>query len=111
MNNWKAVVLVTAAVLLFCGAPVKADDPPVVLTFEGIGDDVAIGNFYNGGAGGSLLQRQGRRSRIRQRDPWFGNSGGHGSDHADTGACNIAPCGSGFDRIDVAAQETGIDQN
>jgi hypothetical protein len=54
MNNWKVVILVTAVVLLFCGAPVKADDPPVVLTFEGIGDDVAIGNFYNGGAGGSL---------------------------------------------------------
>ena len=27
---------------------------PIVLTFEGLGDNQAIGNYYNGGAGGNL---------------------------------------------------------
>jgi PEP-CTERM motif len=52
MNKWRVVVFVVA-VLLLCGAQAKADST-IVLTFEGIGDLVPIGNYYNGGAGGSL---------------------------------------------------------
>jgi hypothetical protein len=51
MKNWKLAVFSLAATLL-CGVPAKAD--PVVLTFEGVGNLNAIGDFYNGGAGGNL---------------------------------------------------------
>src|SRR5882762_2188141 len=51
MNKWKLVVLVIAVVLA-TGSQAKADE--VVLTFEGLGNQVPIGNFYNGGGGGSL---------------------------------------------------------
>jgi hypothetical protein len=53
MSKWKTIFL-TAAVLM-CGAqPAKADSTPVLLTFEGAGNFVTVGNFYNGGAGGNL---------------------------------------------------------
>jgi len=51
MNKWKLVVLIIAVVLA-TGSQAKADE--VVLTFEGLGNQVPIGNFYNGGGGGSL---------------------------------------------------------
>lgn len=43
--------LACATVLLLAGTARAA---PVVLTFEGIGNGVAVGNYYNGGAGGAL---------------------------------------------------------
>jgi hypothetical protein len=53
MSKWKTIFL-TAAVLMFGTQPAKADSTPVLLTFEGAGNFVTVGNFYNGGAGGSL---------------------------------------------------------
>jgi len=53
MSKWKMIVL--AGTVLMFGAPeAKADSTPVVLTFEGVGNFVTVGNFYNGGTGGSL---------------------------------------------------------
>jgi hypothetical protein len=51
-NNWK-YILVLIAFMVLCTSQAKADSP-IVLTFEGIPDETAIGNYYNGGAGGSL---------------------------------------------------------
>ena len=51
IRTWKVVVL-AVLVLLIYGPEAKADT--VVLTFEGLGDNDFIGNFYNGGAGGSF---------------------------------------------------------
>lgn len=51
-KNWKYLV-VFLALLAFGASQVKADSP-IVLTFEGVGDYVPIGNYYNGGAGGNL---------------------------------------------------------
>jgi len=53
MSKWKTLFL-AAAVLVFGAHQAKADSTPVVLTFEGVGNFVTVGNFYNGGAGGSL---------------------------------------------------------
>ena len=50
MNRIKFVALLLAFLAL-CAVQAKADGTPIVLTFEGIGDEVAIGNYYNGGAG------------------------------------------------------------
>jgi len=50
-KNWK--YLVVFSLLALCASQVRADSP-VVLTFEGIPDETAIGNYYNGGAGGNL---------------------------------------------------------
>jgi hypothetical protein len=53
MSKWKVIFLV-GVVLMICVQQAKADTSPVVLTFEGVGDLVPVGNFYNGGAGGNL---------------------------------------------------------
>jgi PEP-CTERM motif len=53
MSKWKMIFL--AGAVLICGAhKAKADSAPVVLTFEGVGNFVTVGNFYNGGGGGNL---------------------------------------------------------
>jgi hypothetical protein len=54
MSKWKTICLAAAAVLMFGAQPAKADSTPVVLTFEGVGNFVTVGNFYNGGAGGNF---------------------------------------------------------
>jgi hypothetical protein len=44
-----------AGAMLMVGAhEAKADSTPVVLTFEGVGSFITLGNFHNGGAGGNL---------------------------------------------------------
>jgi hypothetical protein len=48
----KKALLVLTVLIAMCSVRAFAD--PVTLTFAGIGDQVAIGNFYNGGAGGNL---------------------------------------------------------
>jgi hypothetical protein len=53
MSKWKMLFL-AAAVLMFGAHQAKADSTSVVLTFEGAGNFVTVGNFYNGGGGGSL---------------------------------------------------------
>jgi PEP-CTERM motif-containing protein len=53
MSKWKMIFL-AGAVLLFGAHKAKADSTPVVLTFEGVGNFVTVGNFYNGGGGGNL---------------------------------------------------------
>ena len=53
MSKWKTLFL-AGAVLMFGALEAKADSTPVVLTFEGVGNLVPVGNFYNGGAGGNL---------------------------------------------------------
>jgi PEP-CTERM motif len=53
MSKCKVVVL-AMAVSILCAVQAKADSTPIVLTFEGVGDDVLIGNYYNGGPGGAL---------------------------------------------------------
>ena len=40
--------------LMFGAHEARADSTPVVLTFEGVGNFVTVGNFYNGGTGGNL---------------------------------------------------------
>ena len=47
MNKCKVVVL-AMAVSILCAVQAKADSTPIVLSFEGVGDDVLIGN--SGGA-------------------------------------------------------------
>jgi hypothetical protein len=42
------------AMLMFGAHEAKADSTPVVLTFEGVGSFITLGNFHNGGAGGNL---------------------------------------------------------
>jgi hypothetical protein len=42
----------TALASFLVAVPVRAD--VVVLTFEGVGNDTPVGNFYNGGAGGNF---------------------------------------------------------
>ncbi len=49
MNRTLALLAVSLAVV---SAPAYADS--VTLTFSGIGDGAPVGNYYNGGAGGSL---------------------------------------------------------
>ncbi|HVO57504.1 MAG TPA: PEP-CTERM sorting domain-containing protein [Dongiaceae bacterium] len=51
MKKWTVLVL-AALICTFCATQAKADT--VVLTFEGLGDQAAIGDYYNGGAGGNL---------------------------------------------------------
>jgi hypothetical protein len=53
MSKWKTIFF-AAAMLMFGAHEAKADSTPVVLTFEGVGNFVTVGNFYNGGTGGSL---------------------------------------------------------
>jgi hypothetical protein len=53
MSKWKMLFL-AAALLMFGAQQAQADSTPLVLTFEGAGNFVTVGNFYNGGAGGSL---------------------------------------------------------
>jgi hypothetical protein len=53
MSKWKTMFF-AGAMLMFGAHEAKADSTPVVLTFEGVGNFVTVGNFYNGGAGGSL---------------------------------------------------------
>jgi hypothetical protein len=53
MSKWKTIFF-AAAMLMFAAHEAKADSTPVVLTFEGVGNFMTVGNFYNGGAGGSL---------------------------------------------------------
>jgi hypothetical protein len=53
MSKWKTLFL-AGVVLMFGAHEAKADSTPVVLTFEGVGNFVTVGNFYNGGTGGSL---------------------------------------------------------
>jgi hypothetical protein len=51
MKRFTLAGLVAAAGLTFGITTASAS---VVLTFEGLGDQTAIGNYYNGGAGGNL---------------------------------------------------------
>jgi hypothetical protein len=54
MSKWRVIFFVGAILLIFGVRQARADTSPVVLTFEGVGNFVTVGNFYNGGAGGSL---------------------------------------------------------
>lgn len=51
MRQWRAAAAV--AVMMSVGAA-TADAQIIQLTFEGLGDDELIGNYYNGGGGGNL---------------------------------------------------------
>jgi hypothetical protein len=53
MSKWKTIFF-AGAMLMFGSHEAKADSTPVVLTFEGVGNFVTVGNFHNGGAGGNL---------------------------------------------------------
>src|SRR5260370_22038018 len=53
MSKWTTIFF-AGAMLMFGAHEAKADSTPVVLTFEGVGNFVTVGNFYNGGTGGSL---------------------------------------------------------
>jgi len=53
MSKWGMIFLAGAA-LMFGAQQAKADSTPVLLKFEGAGNFVTVGNFYNGGAGGNL---------------------------------------------------------
>jgi len=53
MSKWKTIFF-AGAMLMFGSHEAKANSTPVVLTFEGVGNFVTVGNFYNGGTGGSL---------------------------------------------------------
>jgi hypothetical protein len=53
MSKWKTIFF-AGAMLMFGSHEAKADSTPVVLMFEGVGNFVTVGNFYNGGTGGSL---------------------------------------------------------
>jgi len=54
MSKWKAIFFVGAMLLTSGVRQARADTSPVVLTFEGVGNFVTVGNFYNGGAGGNF---------------------------------------------------------
>jgi hypothetical protein len=54
MSKWKTILFTGVMLLMFGARQARADTSPVVLTFEGAGDNVTVGNFYNGGAGGSF---------------------------------------------------------
>jgi len=53
MSKWKTIFF-AGAMLMFGAHQAKADSTPVVLTFEGVGNFVTVGNFYHGGTGGNL---------------------------------------------------------
>jgi hypothetical protein len=52
MMKTKLMALAAASVLSL-GAVERASAAPIVLTFEGLGNEQAIGDYYNGGAGGN----------------------------------------------------------
>lgn len=52
--TFSKMIILAGAVALAGGMAPSAQAASVVLTFEGVGDNVAVGDFYDGGAGGDL---------------------------------------------------------